>query len=78
MYVVASLIEQPQQASIVVGTTASGTISYKIYLAPDDLRQVIGKNGFTISAIRSLVNVAAQKHGVKVSLHVNSAEEAFA
>lgn len=71
MYVVANLIDHPKQASIAVGTTSSGAISYRIQLAPDDVRRVIGKNGFTISAIRSLVNVAAQKHGVKVSLRVD-------
>jgi predicted RNA-binding protein YlqC (UPF0109 family) len=75
MYVVANLIEHPQQASIAVGTTSAGAISYRIQLAPDDVRRVIGKNGFTISAIRSLVNVAAQKHGVKVSLRVDGVRE---
>ena len=75
MYVIANLIEQPQQASIAVGTTASGAISYRIQLAPDDVRRVIGKNGFTISAIRSLVNIAAQKHGVRVSLRVDGVRE---
>ena len=71
MYVVANLIEHPKQASIAVGTTASGAISYKIHLAPDDVRRVVGRNGFTISAIRSLVNVAAARHGIKVSLRVD-------
>jgi predicted RNA-binding protein YlqC (UPF0109 family) len=71
MYVIANLIEHPKQASIAVGTTSSGAVSYKIHLAPDDVRRVVGKNGFTISAIRSLVNVAAAKHGVKVSLRVD-------
>ena len=75
MYVVANLIEHPKQASIAVGTTSAGAISYRILLAPDDVRRVIGKNGFTISAIRSLVNVAAQKHGVKVSLRVDGFRE---
>lgn len=75
MYVVANLIDHPEQASIAVGTTTSGAISYKIHLAPDDVRRVIGKNGFTISAIRSLVNVAADKHGVKVSLRVDGVQE---
>lgn len=75
MYVVANLIEHPQQASIAVGTTSAGAISYRIQLAPDDVRRVIGKNGFTISAIRSLVNVAAQKHGVKVSLRVDGVRD---
>ena len=75
MYVVANLIEHPKQASIAVGTTSSGAISYRITLAPDDVRRVMGKNGFTISAIRSLMNVAARKHGVRVSLRVDGAVE---
>lgn len=75
MYVVANLIEHPQQASIAVGTTQSGAISFRIQLAPDDVRRVVGKNGFTISAIRSLVNVAAHKHGVRVMLRVDGVRE---
>lgn len=75
MYVVANLIEHPQQASIAVGTTSSGAISYRIQLAPEDVKRVIGKNGFTISAIRSLVNVAAKKHGVRVSLRVDGVRD---
>lgn len=75
MYVIANLIEHPQQASIAVGTTSTGAVSYKIHLAPDDVRRVVGKNGFTISAIRSLVNVAAARHGVKVSLRVDGVRD---
>ncbi len=75
MYVIANLIEHPKQASIAVGTTSSGAVSYKIHLAPDDVRRVVGKNGFTISAIRSLVNVAAARHGVRVSLRVDGVRD---
>lgn len=75
MYVIANLIEHPKQASIAVGTTSSGAVSYKIHLAPEDVRRVVGKNGFTISAIRSLLNVAAAKHGVKVSLRVDGVHD---
>lgn len=75
MYVVANLIDHPSQASIAVGITQAGAISFRILLAPEDVRRVVGKNGFTISAIRSLVNVAAQKHGVKVSLRVDGVRE---
>jgi len=75
MYVVANLIEQPKQAAIAVGHTQSGAISYRLQLAPEDVRRVVGKNGFTISAIRSLLNVAAQKHGVKVSLRIDGAKD---
>jgi predicted RNA-binding protein YlqC (UPF0109 family) len=75
MYVVANLIENPKQASIAVGHTASGTVTFRVNLAPNDVRCVVGKNGFTISAIRSLLNVAAAKHGVKVSLRVDGAKD---
>ena len=75
MYVIANLIEHPKQASIAVGTTQAGAISYRIHLAPEDVRRVVGKNGFTISAIRSLVNVAATRYGVKVSLRVDGVRE---
>ena len=75
MYVVANLIDNPKQASVAVGHTTSGAISYRVHLAPDDVRRVVGKNGFTISAIRSLFNVAAAKYGVKVSLRVDGAKD---
>ncbi len=75
MYVVANLIEHPKQASIVVRTGQTGIVSYRILLAPDDVRRVVGKNGFTISAIRSLMNVAAQKYRIKVTLRVDGAQD---
>ena len=75
MYVLAHLIEHPKQASIAVGTTTSGATSYRVRLAPEDVKRVVGKNGFTISAIRSLLNVAAHKYGVKISLRVDGVRE---
>lgn len=72
-YVVSNLIEHPQQASIAVGRNAAGTVVYRVQLAPQDVRHVIGKNGLTVSSIRSLLNTAAEKHGIKVSLRVGAA-----
>ena len=75
MYVVASLIEHPQQASIAIGHNASGATTFRVQLAQDDVKRVIGKHGHTISAIRSLLNVAADKHGIKVTLKVGTPKE---
>ena len=75
MYVVASLIDHPEQASVAVGTTSSGAVSYRVRLSPEDVKRVVGKNGFTISAIRSLLNVVARKHGLKISLRVDGVRE---
>jgi len=74
-YVVANLIEHPQQASIAIGHNANGAVVFRVQLAPEDVRHVIGKNGLTISSIRSLLNTAAEKHGVKVSLKVGAARD---
>lgn len=74
-YVVANLIEHPQQASIAIGHNAAGAVTYRIQLAPDDVRRVIGKNGLTVSSMRSLLNVAAEKHGIRISLKVGAARD---
>ena len=75
MYVVANLIDNPKQASVAVSHTSTGVVAFRVHLAPDDVRRVVGKNGFTISAIRSLLNVAAGKYGVRVSLRVDGAKD---
>lgn len=74
-YVVANLIDHPEQATIAVGPGSNGATSYRVQLAKDDVRHVIGKNGMTVSAIRSLLNVAAEKHGIKISLRVDPVRE---
>ena len=74
-YIVANLIDHPDQATIAVGPGANGATSYRVQLATDDVRHVIGKNGMTISSIRSLMNVAAEKHGIKISLRVEPVNE---
>ena len=74
-YVVANLIDQPQQASIAIGHSQSGATSFRVQLAQDDVKRVIGKHGHTISAMRSLLNVAAEKHGIKVSLKVGTVKD---
>jgi hypothetical protein len=74
-YVVANLIDNPQQASIAIGHSPNGATSFRVQLAPDDVKRVIGKHGHTASAIRSLLNVAAEKHGIKVTLKVGTAKD---
>lgn len=74
-YVVANLIEHPQQASIAIGHSSAGAVSYRVQLAPDDVKRVIGKNGLTVSSIRALLNVAAEKHHLKISLKVGAARD---
>lgn len=74
-YVVANLIDQPQQATIAIGHNASGILVFRLQLAQEDVKHVLGKNGMTASSIRSLLNVAAEKHGLRVSLKIGAAQD---
>ena len=74
-YVVAHLIDQPQQASIAIGHSPGGATTYRIQVAQEDVKRIIGKHGHTLSAIRSLLHTAAEKHGIKVSLKVGTSKE---
>jgi uncharacterized protein len=74
-YVVANLIDHPKEATIASGRNASGGLVFRVMLAPDDVRLVHGRNGMTASAIRSLLQTAAERHGLKVSLKIGSVRD---
>jgi predicted RNA-binding protein YlqC (UPF0109 family) len=46
------------------------TIDFFIGVHPDDVGKIIGKHGRTISAIRTLTNLAAAKHGKRANVEV--------
>lgn len=74
-YVVANLIDHPKEATIASGRNANGGLVFRVMLAPDDVRLVHGRNGMTASAIRSLLQTAAERHGLKVSLKIASVRD---
>lgn len=47
---------------------------FRLTLNPDDVGRVIGRNGYTISSIRSLLNAAAERDGTRVVLKVMDEE----
>ncbi len=74
-YVVANLIDHPKEATIASGRNANGGLVFRVMLAPEDVRLVHGRNGMTASAIRSLLQTAAERHGLKVSLKIGSVRD---
>jgi len=74
-YVVANLIDHPKEATIASGRNANGGLVFRVMLAADDVRLVHGRNGMTASAIRSLLQTAAERHGLKVSLKIGSVRD---
>ena len=66
-YVVAQLITHHDQASI-VHEFDRGRHVFSILVSEEDMGKVLGRNGRTISAIRSLVQAAAHRNNVKASV----------
>ncbi len=42
----------------------------KVRVAPDDMGKIIGREGRTVKAIRSLLFAAGQKHGKRFALDI--------
>lgn len=73
------LIKHPEEAELRVASSQEGDIlRLRLVLRKEDVSQVIGRNGMTASAIRSLAKSAGERQGVKVIIHIISQEEAAA
>ncbi|MEO5913540.1 MAG: KH domain-containing protein [Luteolibacter sp.] len=74
-YVAVNLIDEPTQAQLKVAELGPKKLRFKLVLARQDVAMLIGRNGFTASAIRSVLKAAAEREGVQVSLQIHSHEE---
>lgn len=74
-YVAIKLIDDPSQAQLKVAELGPKKVRFKLVLARADVAMLIGRNGFTASAIRNVLKAAADKEGVQISLQIHSHEE---
>ena len=74
-YIAVNLIDEPTQAQLKVTELGPKRLRFKLVLARADVAVLIGRNGFTASAIRSVLKAAAEKEGVQVTLQIHSQEE---
>lgn len=73
-FTVSGLTAMPERASV-RHEVAGDRHVYRILLDESDVGRLIGRNGYTISAIRSLVNAAAIRDGVRVSIKIHALDE---
>lgn len=59
----------------VVQSEHRGVTLIELYMAPGDLGRVIGRQGRTASALRTLVSAAAEKAGVKAQLEFRDGDD---
>lgn len=63
------LVDRPDQIELRSQPADGGTL-FELKVAPEDVGKVIGRDGRTVNAIRTLLAVAAQRRGVKARLEV--------
>ena len=68
-YVVKGLVAQPD-AVTVTPVERQGTTVYELRLDPQDVGKIIGRQGMTINAIRSLLLAGSAKKGLRCSLEI--------
>ena len=74
-YVAVQFIDHPEQAQLRVAQIGPKRLRFKLVLDSSDVALLIGRNGFTASAIRSVLKSAAEREGVQVTLQIHSHEE---
>lgn len=68
-YIVKSVVDNPGEVQVTEAGYAREKI-LKLQVAAPDMGRVIGKGGRVINAIRALVQVAAAKEGVQVTVEI--------
>ncbi len=68
-YVVKGLVDRPDAVAITPVEHGDQTM-FELRLHPTDVGKIIGKQGATIQAIRSLLQVGAAKRGVRCSVEI--------
>ncbi len=68
-FIVKKLVKKPEDVSI-SSIESEEQIVLQLKVEKEDMGRIIGKNGKTIKAIRTIVNIASAKLGKKVNLEV--------
>ena len=76
-FIALQFITQPDQAQLRVAEANDdeNIIRFRLIVAQQDVAILIGKNGFTASAIRNVLKAAAIREGITASLQIVSHEE---
>ena len=64
-----SLVDEPEQVEV-SGKESDSRVDLELRVAPGDMGRVIGRQGRTIRAIRTVVKAASVKLGKRVTVEV--------
>lgn len=74
--VTSPLLKHPEKAQLRVAQAKDqNMVRFRLVVDPEDISVLIGRNGMTASAIRSLAKAAGEKQGVRVVVRIISSDE---
>ncbi len=68
-YVVKGLVQHPDEATV-TPVEREGMTVYELRLHPQDVGKIIGRQGMTINAIRSLLLAGSARKGLRCSVEI--------
>ena len=68
-YVVKGLVDHPEAVTITPVEREATTV-YELRLHPEDVGKIIGRQGMTINAIRSLLLAGSARKGLRCTLEI--------
>jgi uncharacterized protein len=68
-YIVKGLVEHPGDVTV-TPVDREGTTVYELRLHPQDVGKIIGRQGMTINAIRSLLLAGSARKGLRCTLEI--------
>jgi predicted RNA-binding protein YlqC (UPF0109 family) len=68
-YTVKGLVQHPDEVSV-TPVEREGTTIYELRLHPQDVGKIIGRQGMTINALRSLLLAGSAKRGLRCTLEI--------
>ena len=68
-YVVKGLVQHPEEVGI-TPVERNGVTVYELRLNPQDMGKIIGRQGVTINAIRSLLQAGSAKKGLRCAVDI--------
>jgi len=68
-YVVKGLVQKPEEVSV-TPVEKSGVTIYELRMNPADVGRIIGRDGVTINALRSLLTAGSARKGLRCSLEI--------
>jgi len=68
-YIVKGLVEKPEEVTV-TPIEKNGMTIYELRMNPSDVGRIIGREGVTINAIRSLLTAGSARKGVRCTLEI--------